>query len=181
MHYAVLTASDRASSGAYDDRSGPAVVAFVADREPEWEPFTAVVPDDADRIAAALTDLIDTHGCRLAVVTGGTGPTRRDVTPEAVEPLLDKSLPGFGEKMRAASWDAVPTAILARQVAGVRGGCLILTLPGNPKAVPECLDAVWGAVPHCLKLIAAPDVSRHLGGDGSRGVSPNNRAASTAQ
>ena len=154
MHYAVLTASDRASRGDYDDLSGPAVVAFVRDREPGWEPHAAVVPDEADRIAAALTDLIDAHGCRLAVVTGGTGPTPRDVTPEAIAPLLDKPLPGFGEKMRAASWEAVPTAILARQVAGVRGDCLILTLPGNPKAIPECLEAVWGAVPHCLKLIA---------------------------
>ena len=120
----VLTVSDRAAAGVYEDRGGPAVLAFLAD------------------------------GCRLVIATGGTGPAARDVTPEAVAPLLDTDLPGFGEKMRADNWARVPTAILARQTCGVRGDALILTLPGSPKAVPECLESVWPAAVHCLNLIA---------------------------
>ena len=111
------------------------------------------MPDEPPAIRDAVLELT-AAGCRLIVATGGTGPTRRDVTPEAILPLLDKELPGFAEKMRADAWDAVPTAILARQACGVRGDALILTLPGSPAAIPQCLGAVWGAVPHCLKLIA---------------------------
>ena len=153
LRVGILTVSDRASAGVYEDRGGPAVRAFLEERLDEWEAHAAVVPDELPAIAAAALELI-AAGCRLVIATGGTGPTHRDVTPEALAPLLEKDLPGFGERMRAASWDAVPTAILARQTCGVRGDCLILSLPGSPKAVPECLGAVWGAVPHCLKLIA---------------------------
>ena len=153
LRVGILTVSDRASAGVYEDRGGPAVRAFLESNLGDWEPHALVVPDDPDAVAAAVLDLLS-QGCRLVIATGGTGPAARDVTPEAVLPLLDKELPGFAEKMRADAWDDVPTAILARQACGVRGDALILTLPGSPKAIPQCLGAVWGAVPHCLKLIA---------------------------
>ena len=153
LRVGILTVSDRASAGVYEDRGGPAVRDFFESHLDDWEPHARVVPDDPDAIAAAVLDLLG-RGCRLVVATGGTGPAARDVTPEAVLPLLDKELPGFAEKMRAGAWDDVPTAILARQACGVRGDALILTLPGSPKAIPQCLGAVWGAVPHCLNLIA---------------------------
>ena len=149
----VLTVSDRAAAGVYEDRGGPAVLAFLADRKGEWDPVTKIVTDDVERIAAAVLAFL-ADGCRLVIATGGTGPAARDVTPEAVAPLLDTDLPGFGEKMRADNWARVPTAILARQTCGVRGDALILTLPGSPKAVPECLESVWPAAVHCLNLIA---------------------------
>ena len=157
LHVGILTVSDRAAGGVYEDRGGPAVRRFfeerLRDREGGWASHARVVPDEPPAIAGAVLDLL-AAGCRLIVATGGTGPTRRDVTPEAVSPLLEKELPGFAEKMRADAWDDVPTAILARQACGVRGDALILTLPGSPGAIPQCLAAVWGAVPHCLKLIA---------------------------
>ncbi|MFH5805405.1 molybdopterin adenylyltransferase [Alienimonas sp. DA493] len=157
LRVGILTVSDRATAGVYEDRGGPAVRAFceerLADHDGGWEPHARVVPDEPPQIRDAVLGLLK-DGCRLIIATGGTGPTARDVTPEAVLPLLDKELPGFAEKMRADAWDEVPTAILARQACGVRGNALILTLPGSPKAIPQCLGAVWGAVPHCLKLIA---------------------------
>ena len=153
LRVGILTVSDRATAGEYEDRGGPAVRDYLDDQLDDWEPHARVVPDELPRIAGACLKLL-AAGCRLVIATGGTGPTARDVTPESLAPLLEKELPGFGEKMRAASRDAVPTAILARQCCGVRGDALILSLPGSPEAIPECLDAVWGAVPHCLKLIA---------------------------
>ena len=148
----VLTVSDRAAGGVYDDRGGPAVRTYLEDKLSGCEVHARVVPDDLPRIAGACLELL-AAGCRLVVATGGTGPAARDVTPEALAPLLEKELPGFAEKMRADAWHAVPTAILARQCCGVRGDALILALPGSPKAIPQCLAAVWGAVPHCLTLI----------------------------
>ena len=152
LRVGILTVSDRAAGGVYEDRGGPAVRAYLDEHLDDFEPHARVVPDELPRIAGAVLELL-AAGCRLVVATGGTGPAARDVTPEALAPLLDKELPGFGEKMRADAWDEVPTAILARQCCGVRGDALILSLPGSPKAIPQCLDAVWAAVPHCLKLI----------------------------
>ena len=152
LRVGILTVSDRATAGVYEDRGGPGVRDFLEANLDDWEPHARVVPDEPPLIAGAVSELL-AAGCRLVIATGGTGPTRRDATPEAVRPLLDKELPGFAEKMRADAWDEVPTAILARQACGVRGDALILTLPGSPNAIPQCLGAVWGAVPHCLKLI----------------------------
>ncbi len=149
----IVTVSDRATAGVYEDRGGPAVREFLETRLDDWEPHARIVPDEPPQIADAILELLEL-GCRLVIATGGTGPTHRDVTPEAVLPLLDKELPGFAEKMRADAWQDVPTAILARQACGVRGNALILSLPGSPNAIPQCLGAVWGAIPHCLKLIA---------------------------
>ncbi len=117
-----------------------------------------VIPDEEDLIRATLIELVDRAGCCLVVTTGGTGPAPRDVTPEATAAVLDKELAGFGEAMRAVSRPHVPTAILSRQTAGVRGSALIVNLPGSPKAVRECLDAVFAAIPDCVDLIGGPRV-----------------------
>ncbi|MDP6741326.1 MAG: molybdopterin adenylyltransferase, partial [Planctomycetota bacterium] len=115
-----------------------------------------VIPDDRAGIARTLTELADGEGCCLIVTTGGTGPAVRDVTPEATEQVCDKMMPGFGELMRQISLKVVPTAILSRQTAGIRGGTLIVNLPGQPKAIAECLDAVFPAIPYCVDLIGGP-------------------------
>lgn len=153
----VLTVSDRASRGEYEDRGGPAIEAYFA--EVLASPFRIekqIVSDEAPQITAAIAELADEAGCCLIVTTGGTGPAPRDVTPEATEAACDKLLPGFGELMRATSLQYVPTAILSRQTAGVRRGCLIVNLPGQPKAIRECLDAVFAAIPYCVDLIGGP-------------------------
>jgi len=153
----VLTVSDRASRGEYEDRGGPAVVAyFERVLTSPWQAVRRIVPDERPAIEAALIDLCDREGCGLVVTTGGTGPAPRDVTPEATEAVCDRLMPGFGEAMRAASLLKVPTAILSRQLAGLRGRSLIINLPGQPKAIDECLDAVMPAVPYCLDLIGGP-------------------------
>ncbi len=153
----ILTASDRASAGQYEDLSGPAIVAVLGEylRSP-WEPVRRLIPDEQAVIEASLIELIDTQGCCLVVTTGGTGPAPRDVTPEATAAVCEKLLPGFGELMRAVSLQAVPTAILSRQTAGIRGQGLIVNLPGKPKAIRQCLEAVFPAIPYCLDLIGAP-------------------------
>ena len=152
----VVTVSDRAAAGTYEDRGGPAVVAHLEARlAPGFTVVTRLVPDEVPRIADALTDLADSQECALVVTTGGTGPAPRDVTPEATRSVLERSLPGFGERMRAVSVDRVPTSILSRQEAGTRGRTLIVNLPGSPKAIIDCLDAVLPAIPHCLELIGA--------------------------
>ncbi|ADV62260.1 molybdopterin adenylyltransferase [Isosphaera pallida ATCC 43644] len=153
----VLTVSDRASRGEYEDRGGPAVVAyFERVLTSPWQAVRRIVPDERPAIEAALIDLCDREGCGLVVTTGGTGPAPRDVTPEATEAVCDRLMPGFGEAMRAASLLKVPTAILSRQLAGLRGRSLIINLPGQPKAIDECLDAVMPALPYCLDLIGGP-------------------------
>ena len=150
----VLTVSDRVSRGDYEDRGGPAVTDYLAAAlESSYEVLARVVPDEQPAIEAALRQLSQ-DACGLIVTTGGTGPTPRDVTPEAVEAVCSKTLPGFGEQMRRHSAAAVPTAILSRQTAGVLNESLVLALPGNPKAVAECLDAVFMAVPHAVKLLS---------------------------
>ncbi len=155
----ILVASDRAHAGVYEDRGGPAVDAWLRTAlVTPWRPLLVVVPDERAVIAATLRRLADEEGCPLILTTGGTGPAPRDVTPEATADVCDRMMPGFGEAMRAASLAEVPTAILSRQTAGLRGGCLIVNLPGNPKAVKTCLDAVFPAVPYCIDLVGGPRI-----------------------
>jgi molybdopterin adenylyltransferase len=150
----ILTVSDRASRGIYEDKGGPAIHAWLtrALLSP-WEAVARVIPDEAPQIEAALCALSDVEQCSLIVTTGGTGPALRDITPEASEAVCGKMLPGFGELMRSVSLKIVPTAILSRQTAGIRGKTLIINLPGKPSAIADCLQAVFPAVPYCIDLI----------------------------
>jgi molybdopterin adenylyltransferase len=150
----VLTVSDRASRGEYEDKGGPGIVAALSDiLASPWRAVARVVPDERPAIEAALIELADREGCSLILTTGGTGPAPRDVTPEATEAVCERMMPGFGELMRTASLREVPTAILSRQEAGLRGCSLIVNLPGKPSAIRTCLDAVFPAIPYCLDLI----------------------------
>lgn len=150
----VINISDRASQGVYEDIPGKACLELLASwLATPFETEYAVVPDEQDQIEATLKDFADRRTCSLIVTTGGTGPAPRDVTPEATEAVCEKMLPGFGELMRAASLRYVPTAILSRQTAGTRGSCLIVNLPGKPKAIRENLEAVFPAIPYCIDLI----------------------------
>ncbi|MDR1461012.1 MAG: molybdopterin adenylyltransferase [Campylobacteraceae bacterium] len=150
----ILTLSDRASAGIYDDISGKAIINILKSYiKSEWESIYKVIPDEKDKIEKELIGMADNVGCCLIVTTGGTGPTIRDVTPEATEKVCEKMLPGFGELMRQTSLNYVPTAILSRQTAGIRGKCLIINLPGKPKSIKKCLEAVFPAVPYCIDLI----------------------------
>jgi len=149
----ILTVSDRASRGEYIDEGGPAIRAYLDEvLASAWRAVERLVPDDHDLIVAAIRDLA-AAGCCLVVTTGGTGPAPRDVTPEATERACTKLLPGFGERMRAVSLEYVPTAILSRQTAGVCGMALVVNLPGRPRSIRECLDAVFPAIPYCVDLI----------------------------
>ncbi len=149
----ILTASDRASKGIYEDISGVAIIDTMKDYLlNEFEEVYRCIPDEQDVIEKTLIELQEL-GCDLIVTTGGTGPAPRDVTPEATENVCQKMLPGFGELMRQVSLQYVPTAILSRQSAGIRGKSLIINLPGKPKSIRECLDAVFPAVPYCIDLI----------------------------
>ncbi len=153
----ILTASDRASKGVYEDRSGRAIREILNTLlRGEWEEVYKVVPDSKPRIAGELRRMVDKEKCCLVITTGGTGPASRDVTPEATESVCEKLLPGFGELMRAVSIKAVPTAILSRQTAGVRKNALIVNLPGKPKSIKVCLEAVFPAIPDCVELIGGP-------------------------
>jgi molybdopterin adenylyltransferase len=160
----VLTVSDRASRGEYEDLGGPAIVDYLSARiASSWEAVRRIVPDDRATIAEAIRGLADDDGCSLVVTTGGTGPAPRDVTPEATMDACPVPMPGFGEAMRAASLRTVPTAILSRQVAALRGSTLVVNLPGKPAAIAECLDAVLPAVPYCIDLIGGPWMELHGG------------------
>lgn len=153
----IVTVSDRASAGIYADEGGPAIEAYLAKAlTSPWTPVARVIPDDRALIANTLIALADEEGCCLIVTTGGTGPAPRDVTPEATEDVIEKPMPGFGELMRQVSLAKVPTAILSRQTAGIRGRSLIVNLPGRPRAIAECLDAVMPAIPYCIDLIEGP-------------------------
>jgi molybdopterin adenylyltransferase len=153
----IVTVSDRASRGDYQDLGGPAIRDWLARAlNSPWEPVARLIPDERDQVEAALVALCDVEGCCLVVTTGGTGPAPRDVTPEATEAVIEKLMPGFGEQMRAVSLRHVPTAILSRQLAGIRGRSLIVNLPGKPAAIGECLDAVFPAIPYCIDLIGGP-------------------------
>ncbi len=150
----ILTISDRASRGEYEDKGGPAINAwFTRVLTSRWDAVARVIPDEQPLIEAALIELSDVADCCLVVTTGGTGPAVRDVTPEATEAVCEKMMPGFGELMRGASLKFVPTAILSRQTAGIRGKCLIVNLPGKPSAIDDCLNAVFPAIPYCIDLI----------------------------
>lgn len=161
MRIGIVTVSDRASKGEYEDRGGPAILNYLEQVVTSpWEPISRIVADEATLISNTLIELADQQHCSLLVTTGGTGPAWRDVTPEATESVCNKLLPGFGEAMRAVSLTKVPTAILSRQTAGIRStkktGCLIVNLPGSPKAIAECLDAIFAAIPYCIDLIGGP-------------------------
>lgn len=152
----LLTVSDRASAGIYEDASGPAIRAALAEMlATPFEAIARVVPDGVESVRAAIVALVDEAGCDLVLTTGGTGPAPRDLTPEATEQACEKLLPGFGELMRAKSLEQVPTAILSRQTAGIRGRALVINLPGKPSSIRTTLLAVMPAVPYCLDLIGA--------------------------
>jgi len=155
----LVSISDRASSGVYEDKGIPALREwFSGALTSPWRLESRLIPDEQSIIEATLIELCDTVGCHLVLTTGGTGPAPRDVTPEATLAVADKVLPGFGEQMRQVSLKYVPTAILSRQVGVIRGKTLILNLPGQPKAIKETLDGVFAAVPYCLDLIGGPYV-----------------------
>ncbi len=154
MKIGILTVSDRASAGIYEDISGLSIIDTLNEYLlSEWEKFYEVIPDDRELIESTLIKMTDEFDCALIVTTGGTGPSLRDVTPEATEAVCNRMMPGFGELMRSVSLKYVPTAILSRQTAGLRGDTLIINLPGKPKSIRECLDAVFPAVPYCLDLM----------------------------
>ncbi|CAB0151475.1 Molybdopterin adenylyltransferase [Pseudidiomarina piscicola] len=153
----IVTVSDRASAGVYEDISGKAIESTMHDYlVSPWQPVYRLIPDEPEQIETALKQLVDDEHCCLVVTTGGTGPAKRDVTPEATEAVCDRMMPGFGELMRTESLKYVPTAILSRQTAGLRGSSLIINLPGKPKAIRQCLDAVFPAVPYCIDLMDGP-------------------------
>lgn len=174
LRVGVVSISDRASSGVYEDKGIPALAEWLgAALASPWQIISRLVPDEADQIAAALRELVDEAGCALVLTTGGTGPAARDVTPEATLAVADKELPGFGEEMRRISRHFVPTAILSRQTAVVRRGALIINLPGQPKSIRETLegvrsaegvlqvDGIFSAVPYCIDLIGGPYIETH--------------------
>lgn len=157
MKIGIVTVSDRASAGVYEDISGKAIIDTLNDYLiSPWSEVYKIIPDEQDIIEQTIIDMIDNQNCSLVVTTGGTGPAKRDVTPEATENVCDRMMPGFGELMRQESLKFVPTAILSRQTAGLRGNSLILNLPGKPKSIRECLDAVFPAIPYCLDLMEQP-------------------------
>lgn len=158
----IVTVSDRASKGVYEDLGGPAIRRCLDEiLSCPWDAVPRLIPDEQPTIEATLRDLCDQEQCCLVVTTGGTGPARRDVTPEATEAVCDKLLDGFGERMRAESLKIVPTAILSRQIAGIRGRSLIVNLPGKPSAIRDCLLAVFPAIPYCIDLIEGPFLTTH--------------------
>jgi len=169
----VVTVSDRASRGDYEDLGGPAIVDYLTQHvSGEWQAIRRVIPDELATIAATLCELADTEQCSLIVTTGGTGPALRDVTPEATEAVCEKMMPGYGELMRQVSLRKVPTAILSRQTAGIRGSSLIINLPGKPSAIADCLEAVLPATPYCIELIGGPWLELR---DGVAGFRPQSR------
>ena len=154
--FGVVTASDRASAGDYEDLSGPAIADFLS--QAIANPFVIerrIVPDVKGMIASTLIELCES-GCSVIITTGGTGPAPRDVTPDATEFVCERMLPGFGEQMRTISLRHVPTAVLSRQTAGIRGQSLILNLPGSPRSIRETIDEIWPAIPYCVDLIGGP-------------------------
>lgn len=166
----LVSISDRASQGVYEDKGIPSLQTWL--KQALVTPFETVarlIPDEQEEIEDTLIDLVDSEGCSLILTTGGTGPALRDVTPEATLAVADKEMPGFGEQMRQISLHFVPTAILSRQVAVIRNQCLIINLPGQPKAIQETLEGlkdasgkvmvhgIFAAVPYCLDLLATPD------------------------
>ena len=153
----LVSISDRASTGVYEDKGIPGLTDwFTAALTTPWRMETRLIPDEQPLIERTLIELVDSVRCHLVLTTGGTGPAARDVTPEATLAVAHKVLPGFGEQMRQVSLKYVPTAILSRQVGVIRAGALILNLPGQPKAIKETLDGIFPAVPYCIDLIGGP-------------------------
>lgn len=153
----IINVSDRASQGIYEDIPGKEIVTVLNEYiKSPWEKEYAIIPDEQALIEQTLIEMADEKGCCLIVTSGGTGPAKRDVTPEATEAVCDKMMPGFGELMRQESLKYVPTAILSRQTAGIRGKCLILNLPGKPKAIRQCLNVIFPAIPYCIDLLEGP-------------------------
>jgi molybdopterin adenylyltransferase len=174
LRVGLVSVSDRASSGTYQDAGIPALKDWLTKAlASPWVVETRLIPDERPVIERTLVELVDVAGCHLVLTTGGTGPAKRDVTPEATLAVADKEMPGFGEQMRQISLRFVPTAILSRQVAVIRGGALIVNLPGQPKSIAETLEGlraddgtpvvhgIFAAVPYCLDLIGAPYVETH--------------------
>ncbi|MCV6606946.1 MAG: molybdopterin adenylyltransferase [Campylobacterales bacterium] len=150
----ILILSDRASQGVYEDRSGTKIIELLdlyMIEEPEK--IYKIIPDEKEIIEKELKEMAK-NGCHLVLTSGGTGPSKRDVTPEATEAVCQKILPGFGELMRRVSFEKVPTAILSRSTAGICGDSLIVNMPGSPKAIKECLEAVFPAIPDCVKIVS---------------------------
>ena len=153
----IVTVSDRASAGIYEDQSGPEIHRVLEKiLITKWTPCKRIIPDNREEIEATLISLCDDEDCALIVTTGGTGPSLRDVTPEATESVCDRMMPGYGELMRARSLQHVPTAVLSRQTAGLRGTCLIVNLPGSPKAINETLPHLFESIPACIDLMGGP-------------------------
>lgn len=153
----IVVCSDRAAAGLYEDKGGPAIEVYLNEViATPWRPLLKIVRDERELIADTIADLADSHRCPLVLTTGGTGPASRDVTPEATADVCGRLLPGFGELMRNASLAEVPTAILSRQIAGIRNQTLVINLPGNPASIGTCLDAVFAAIPYCIDLIGGP-------------------------
>jgi len=153
----VVTVSDRASRGEYEDLGGPAISDWLNSAlSSEWQAVARVIPDEQEVVESTLKELCDQEHCCLVVTTGGTGPAKRDITPEATAAVADKIMDGFGELMRSVSLQYVPTAILSRQIAVIRGQSLIVNLPGKPSAIADCLNAVFPAIPYCIDLIEGP-------------------------
>lgn len=153
----IINVSDRASQGLYEDLPGKAIVSTLNEYiAGTWEKEYAIIPDEQALIERTLVEMADEKNCCLIITSGGTGPAERDVTPEATEAVCHKMMPGFGERMRAESLKYVPTAILSRQTAGIRNKTLIVNLPGKPKAIRQCLDAVFPAIPYCIDLLGGP-------------------------
>lgn len=158
----LISTSDRATQGVYEDKGIPALEDwFRGALATPWRSVSRLIPDERAVIEQTLIDLVDREGCHLVLTTGGTGPAPRDVTPDATLAVADRVMDGFGEAMRAVSLKYVPTAILSRQVGVIRGKCLILNLPGQPKAIKETLDGVFAAVPYCIDLIGGPYIETH--------------------
>lgn len=153
----IINISDRASRGIYEDLPGKAIVSTLSEYlSSPWQKEYAVIPDEQELIESMLIEMADEKKCCLIITSGGTGPALRDVTPEATEAVCNKMMPGFGELMRSVSLKYVPTAILSRQTAGIRNQTLIVNLPGKPKAIRQCLDAVFPAIPYCIDLLNGP-------------------------
>jgi molybdopterin adenylyltransferase len=155
----IINVSDRASLGIYEDLPGKAIVQTLNEYLlSPWHKEYSIIPDEQDIIEITLIEMADVKECNLIITSGGTGPAKRDVTPEATEAVCDKMMPGFGELMRMESLKYVPTAILSRQTAGIRNKTLIVNLPGKPKSIRQCLDAVFPAIPYCIELLEGPRI-----------------------
>jgi molybdopterin adenylyltransferase len=162
LRIGLITVSDRASQGVYEDQGGPALRDwFRRALKTPWEMVQRVIPDERAKIEQTLVELCDVEGCALVVTTGGTGPAPRDVTPDATEAVCTRMMPGFGERMRHISLQYVPTAILSRQTAGIRGQSLIVNLPGKPSSIAETLDELFASIPYCIELMGGPCIETH--------------------